>query len=126
MPGVDRVISTLIRDLEDRGMLESTLVVLATEFGRSPRINGNSGRDHFPKAYSVLMAGGGLRSGIVHGSTDERAAEVQENLVDAPALNATIGFAMGLPIDKKVFSSNRRPFQMNGGENREPVRALFG
>ena len=124
IPGVDQVLSTLLQDLESRGLLDSTLVVLGTEFGRSPRINQNSGRDHFPKAFSLLMAGGGIKGGTVYGSTDATGSEIEDGFVDASSINATIGYAMGLPHDKVVYSANRRPFQMNGVHG-DPIVDLF-
>ncbi len=125
MPAVDHILSTLIQDLDSRGLLDSTLVVLGTEFGRSPRINQNSGRDHFPKAFSLLMAGGGVKGGTIHGSTNATGSDVNEGHVDASSINATIGHAMGLPYDAIVYSSNRRPFQMNAVEGK-PITELFG
>ena len=124
MPGVDHVLWTLIQDLDSRGLLDSTLVVLGTEFGRSPRINQNAGRDHFPKAFSLLMAGGGVKGGTIHGSTNATGSDVIDGHVDAGSINATIGHAMGLPYDAIVYSSNHRPFQMNAVEG-QPIAELF-
>src|SRR6185503_8473333 len=70
MPPLDQAFSALLRDLDQRGMLDSTLVLLTTEFGRTPKVNGTAGRDHYPKVYSIVMAGGGIKRGYVHGGTD--------------------------------------------------------
>ncbi len=75
-PAFDQAFSALIADLSDRGLLESTLVVVATEFGRSPRINGRAGRDHWPHAFSIVLAGGGIEGGQVIGRTDRHGAFV--------------------------------------------------
>ncbi|HRX79477.1 MAG TPA: DUF1501 domain-containing protein, partial [Pirellulaceae bacterium] len=79
VPQFDQAFATLIRDLDGRGLLDSTLICVASEFGRTPKINGNAGRDHWPKVFSVVMAGGGLKKGIVYGSSDSTASEPEEN-----------------------------------------------
>ena len=107
---LDRALSTLLGDLEARGLLDSTLVVLATEFGRSPRINGNQGRDHYPKVFSGVLAGGPVRGGQAHGVTDERGSEAVKDRMLVPDFNATIGVALGLPLDKVIISPAGRPF----------------
>ena len=121
---LDQALGALLPDLHRRGMLEETMVVLATEFGRTPEINQNSGRDHSPAAFSCLIAGGGVRGGQVYGKTDEDAKRVVENKVTPPDFNATIAYALGLPLEKEVFSANGRPFTVaNKGV---PVVDLFG
>ena len=107
---LDQGMSALLEDLERRGLLEDTLVVLATEFGRTPEINANEGRDHHPQAFSCVLAGGGIRGGQIHGKSDERGAKVVENEVAVPDLNATIGYALGLPLDLVLYSPSKRPF----------------
>ena len=120
---LDRALSSLIMDLDSRGLLESTLVVVATEFGRTPRINQNDGRDHYPKAFSTLMAGGGVRGGRVHGATNGKGMEVVESRVSIPDFNATIAHALGLPQDKVLLSDSGRPFTV--ADKGRPVRELF-
>ena len=94
---MDTAIGALLSDLEMRGMLDETLVVLMTDFGRTPRINGvREGRDHHPGAFSTFMAGGGIKGGTVYGKTDEEAKKVIENKVTPQDFNATIGWALGL------------------------------
>jgi len=124
IPTLDQALSTLLADLSAKGLLESTLVVVATEFGRSPKINADSGRNHFPKAFSCLMAGGGVKGGQVYGATDETGSNVIENKVDASDFNASIAFALGLPFDLPLMSPTKRPFKM-GGSAGEPITKLF-
>ncbi len=121
---LDRGLSALIQDLEANGMLEETLVVLATEFGRTPAVNGNEGRDHYPKAFSALLAGGGVKGGSIYGKTDETGAEVVEGKVSIPDFNATIGYALGLPLDTVIYSPSKRPFTL--ADKGQPVTNLFG
>lgn len=107
---LDQGLAALLRDLERRGLLEETLVVLATEFGRTPRINQDDGRDHFPKAFSGLLAGGGIKGGQAYGVTDETSNNILEGSVSVPDFNATIAYALGLPLDEVVYSPSKRPF----------------
>jgi hypothetical protein len=109
---LDRGLGTLLADLHSRGMLKSTLVVVATEFGRTPVINGSLGRDHYPKAFSAALFGGGIRAGAVFGSTDKTGAEVTDDEIKIPDINATIGHALGLPVEQVVMSPNLRPFKV--------------
>lgn len=124
LPTFDRAFAALIADLDDRGLLRDTLVVVATEFGRTPVINGQrNGRDHHPKAFSCLLAGGGIRGGVRHGVTDERGDEVLEGRVTIPDFNATIATALGLPLEQVVHSPTRRPFTV--ADQGRPVLELF-
>ncbi len=109
---LDQGMGALLGDLSSRGLLDDTLVVLATEFGRTPDINGGDGRDHYPKAFTCLMAGGGVKGGQIYGQTDAEGREVAENKVGVPDFNATIGKALGLPVTREIFSPNGRPFTM--------------
>jgi hypothetical protein len=124
-PELDRTLATLLADLEARGMLEDTLVVLATEFGRTPEIvAGRNGRNHHPQAFSCLLAGGGIRGGVCHGRTDERGDEVVEAKVSVPEFNATIAHALGLPVDQVITSPSGRPFRV--ADEGRPILVLFG
>lgn len=114
----------LLKDLEVKGLLDSTLVVLGTEFGRSPKINSNAGRNRYPKAFSTLMAGGGIKGGQVYGSTDKTASTVIKDKVSAPDFNATIGHALGIEHDKVIYSPSKRPFRMGAREGK-PITKLF-
>ncbi|WP_018969651.1 DUF1501 domain-containing protein [Rubritalea marina] len=112
LPILDRALSALLIDLEANGLLDSTLVVLATEFGRTPRVSNDGGRDHYPKAFTTLMAGGGIKGGFCYGSTDETASNVTSTPVNAGDFNATIGHAMGLDFERVIQSDSKRPFRM--------------
>jgi len=120
---LDQALSTLLADLTRRGMLEETLVVVATEFGRTPRINQNEGRDHYPRAFSCMLAGGGINGGQAYGKTDETGENVIENKVQVPDFNATIAHALGLPLDKVVLSPSKRPFTV--AHKGRPILDLF-
>jgi hypothetical protein len=121
---LDQGMSTLLADLDRRGMLEETLVVLSTEFGRSPNIvQTNGGRNHHPKAFSCLLAGGGVHGGINYGSTDPTGHEVATGKVTVPDFNATIAHALGLPIDHVETSPSGRPFKI--ADKGRPVFELF-
>ena len=123
-PPVDRALSALLADLDARGLLEDTLVVLATEFGRTPRINtGRNGRDHYPKAFTCLLAGGGIQGRLKYGKTDAEGHEVIEDMVTVEDFNATIAYALGLPTDHEMYSPSGRPFKV--AHKGIPVKALF-
>jgi hypothetical protein len=120
---LDAGLATLLGDLHTRGMLKDTLVVVATEFGRSPKINGALGRDHYPKAFSAALFGGGVKGGAVFGATNATGEEVAENEIEIPDFNATIGHALGLPVDEVVMSPSMRPFKL--ADKGKPVTAVF-
>jgi Protein of unknown function (DUF1501) len=120
---LDKGLATLIADLNSRGLLDETLIVLTSEFGRTPDINQNVGRDHYPKAFSGLMAGGGIKGGFVYGKTDKEGREVVENKVKIPDFNATIAYALGLPLDQVIYSPSKRPFTI--ADKGQPVLDLF-
>jgi len=120
---IDGAIAALLEDLDRIGKLESTVVVLTTEFGRTPIVNRNSGRDHYPKAFTSLLMGGGFKGGYVYGKTSEGAEEVIENPVQIPDFNATIAYALGIPIDQILYSPSKRPFTV--AHKGRPVLDLF-
>jgi len=120
---LDQAVGALLNDLEKRGKLDDTVVVLTTEFGRTPRINQNAGRDHYPKAFSSVIAGGGIKGGTVWGETDEGAENVIENPVKIPDFNATVAYALGLPLDNVIYSPSKRPFTVS--HKGKPVLDLF-
>ena len=130
VPPFDRVLGTLIDDLKDRGLLESTLIVATTEFGRSPKIDQNSGRNHYPIAYSSLLAGGGIQTGLSYGETSDDGASVVKDLVTPWDFNATIAHAMGVDYLEmhsprpggQLFSIAGKDTQENQGR---PIAALF-
>jgi len=120
---MDSVFATLIQDLAANGLLESTLVVMGSEFGRTPDINQNSGRDHYPLAYSTVFAGGGVKGGFVYGATDKDGRRVTDKQASPLDFQATIGHAMGLPVDEVVMSPSNRPFTV--GDKGTPVLDIF-
>ncbi len=119
---LDQALGALLADLEARGLLQETLVVLTTEFGRTPKINPNAGRDHYPKAFTSVLWGGGVKGGYVHGKTDQ-GIEVTEAKMSVPDFNASIAYALGLPLDQVLFSPNKRPFTL--ADKGQPVPELF-
>jgi hypothetical protein len=120
---LDQALSALLDDLSKRGMLDETLVVLATEFGRTPNINVNEGRDHYPKAFSCMLAGGGINGGQIWGKTDKEGREVVEQKVEIPDFNATIAYSLGLPLDQIIYSSTMRPFTLT--DKGQPITQLI-
>ena len=120
---LDQAMGALLTDLERIGKLDDTVVVLTTEFGRTPHINENAGRDHHPQAFSSVLAGGGFKGGTVYGKTDESGENVIENPVEIPDFNATIAYAMGLPLDQVLYSPSKRPFTV--AHKGKPVLDLF-
>lgn len=122
-PALDKAYSALIKDLEAKGLLQSTLVVLGTDFGRTPDINRNDGRDHYPKAYSAVFAGASVKKGFAYGSTDAEGREVTENPVSPEDFISTIGYSMGLPINDVVMSPSNRPFTI--GNTGKVVTGIF-
>ena len=109
---LDRGWGTLMRDLEDRGLLESTLIVWMGEFGRTPTINPQAGRDHFPSAWTTVLAGGGIQGGQVYGSSSADGTEVEENPVSVPDLLATVCQALGIDSTQQLPSNVGRPIRI--------------
>lgn len=123
-PTLDSGLSSLLIDLERRGLLNETLVVLASEFGRTPEVKpGRIGRDHHPSAFSALLAGGGIKRGFVHGESDERAHYVEQGGVGMEELNATIAHVMGLRVNKTIYSPGGRPFKVSHGK--QPITEIL-
>ena len=121
---LDQGAAALLRDLEQRKLLGSTLVVCMGEFGRTPRINNTEGRDHHPQAWSALLAGGGVRRGLVHGQTDADGAKSSDKAVIVPDLFATLLSLLGIEHDRSFATPSGRPlFVTDGGT---PVRELIG
>jgi hypothetical protein len=121
----DQAYAALINDLASRGLLEKTLVVVGTEFGRTPEIQeqNRAGRDHHPGAFSCVLAGGGVKGGFKYGATDGSGKKVRENHVKIPDLNATIAHALGLELTKKIQSPSKRPFTI--ADQGVPVLGVF-
>lgn len=115
LPPTDQAIAALIRDLDRRGMLDSTLVMVTTEFGRSPKINATGGRDHWPRVFSTLLAGGGMKKGYVHGGSDALGGEVDTDGVSVADLATTIYNQIGINADKELMSPGNRPVEIVAG-----------
>ncbi len=109
MPRFDQAFAALIRDLEQRGMLDSTLVMVTTEFGRTPKINGTAGRDHYPKVFSIALAGGGIKRGLVHGSSDPTGGEPDRDPLSVADLAATVYNQLGIDSNKVLYAPGPRP-----------------
>ena len=122
---LDQALGALLPDLVERGLLESTLVVVATEFGRTPDIatDRDNGRNHYPKAFSCLLAGGGIQGGGNYGATDAAGREIESDAVEVPDFNATIATTLGMPLDREIISPSRRPFTV--ADKGRPVAALL-
>ena len=123
LPLADQSLSALIEDLDQRGLLETTLVVAMGEFGRTPRINGDGGRDHWPDCYTVLLAGGGVRGGAVHGASDRQGAYPASDPVTPGDLAATIFWRFGIDPAAEIHDQAGRPYRVAEGR---PLTRLFG
>jgi hypothetical protein len=123
LPPLDRGLSALLEDLEQRGLLGETLVAVMGEMGRTPKINATQGRDHWGACQTALLAGGGVRGGQVHGASDRHAAYVKDNPVRPEDLLATVYFAFGLSPETEIRDREGRPQRISDGR---PVTALFG
>jgi len=122
---LDQAVSALIADLRERERLDRTLIVLTGEFGRTPKINGNNGRDHWPRVWSCLLAGGGVKGGRVIGRSTEGGHEVAERPVTVGALHASIVQALGIDPGAVNYSPDGRPIRVVQDKEAEPVRELF-
>ncbi|MFO0918942.1 MAG: DUF1501 domain-containing protein [Planctomycetaceae bacterium] len=122
---VDQPIAALLIDLKSRGLLDDTLVIFGTEFGRTPAAQGSDGRDHHPHAFSVWMAGGGVRGGITYGETDEFGYYVAENKVTMPDFHATILHLLGLDHERLTFRHAGRDYRLTDvhGQVVQPILA---
>ena len=116
LPAFDRPAAALLDDLDERGMLDETLVVFLTEFGRTPKINKNAGRDHYPSCYSVAFAGAGIKGGQVYGKSDKSGSEPAENACGPADLHATIFEAFGIHHKTTITDRLGRPFPISDGE----------
>ena len=120
----DPAMATLIRDLRERELADSTLVVWMGEFGRTPRINGRGGRDHYPSAWSAVLAGGGIKGGQVIGATNANGEEIRERPVSVPDLFASICHSLGIDPEDVNLSPLGRPITVTDGG--KMVQELFG
>lgn len=120
---LDAALATLVADLGDRGLLDKTLIACFGEFGRTPKINGDNGRDHFPDVFSALLAGGGLKTGQVIGKSNDTGSAVQDREVKVPDLHATLFTALGLDVTKDQFAPDGRLLRITN--NGQPIRELL-
>jgi hypothetical protein len=124
MPSLDQGLATLLLDLEERGLLERTLVMVSSEFGRTPKINQNRGRDHWPKVFSVMLAGGGINGGMIHGTSNATAAEPDLDPVGPGDLATTMYYQLGIIADKELMAPGGRPIEIvDGGKVVKPLIA---
>jgi uncharacterized protein (DUF1501 family) len=122
LPPADQAIAALVDDLDARGLLASTLVVSLAEFGRTPRINGKAGRDHWPDCFSAVLAGGGVQGGAVYGASDRLGAFPASDPVSPGDLAATLFWRFGLDAAAEVHDLTGRPYRLAEGQ---PLRRLF-
>ncbi len=116
LPMTEQTLPTLLTDLEERGLLDSTLVVWMGEFGRTPQINKNASRDHWPQCYTVLLAGGGVKRGFVHGASDKTGSYPAENPVRPDDVAATIFHALGIDPHREMRTLTNRPVVASEGQ----------
>ncbi len=117
LPDFDKAYAALIRDLDRRGMLEKTLVMVSSEFGRTPKINKDAGRDHWPKVFSVVFAGGGFKGGYIHGSSDATGTEPENDPLTVENMACTVYNQLGIDSDKRIVAPGNRPIDIvRGGE----------
>ena len=122
MPALDQGLSALLGDLSSRGLLDETLVMVSSEFGRTPKVNKDAGRDHWPKVFSVMLAGGGIKGGMIHGASDSTAAEPDRDAVSPADLATTMYRLMGIVSDKELMAPGGRPIEIvDGGNLIEPL-----
>ena len=123
LPTLDEGLAALFVGLEQKGLLASTCVLVTGEFGRTPKINDNAGRDHHPAVFSCVLAGAGVRGGVVHGASDERGFSPESGAVSVADFNSTVAAAAGLPHEREFLAPNGRPFRIGGGGT--PVREVL-
>ena len=122
MPPMDQAYSALLEDLEQRGMLDETLVVWMGEFGRSPKINARGGRDHWGHVFSAALAGGGVQGGAVYGTSDAQAAYPLDGRVEPQDLTATVFHCLGFEPETQIRDRFGRPFGISTGR---PIQAIL-
>jgi len=126
-PELDKGMGSLVKDLAERGLLEKTLIIWMGEFGRTPRINQDTGRDHWARSWSVVVGGCGIKGGQFIGKTNEDGTQVVDRPLDTPDLMATCYKALGIPIDRQYTTPNGRPYWVvDQDANAQPIAELFG
>src|SRR5207244_4146446 len=112
LPQFDQAFATLVRDLDRNGLLDSTLIMISSEFGRTPKINATAGRHHWPKVFSVVLAGGGIKQGTIYGKSDATASEPEEDGLTVEDLAHTVYHCLGIDADKHLMSPGDRPIDI--------------
>jgi len=112
IPAFDKAFATLITDLARRGMLDSTLVMVTTEVGRSPKVNKDNGRDHWPRVFSIALAGGGIKKGQIYGASDATASEPAKDALSVEDLATTMYHQLGIVADKELMAPGGRPIEI--------------
>jgi uncharacterized protein (DUF1501 family) len=115
LPQFDQAFAALVRDLSARGLLDSTLIMVSSEFGRTPKINATAGRDHWPKVFSVVLAGGGISKGLVYGTSDATATEPEDDPLTVENLACTVYHQLGIDSDKELIAPGPRPIEIVDG-----------
>ncbi|WP_165073508.1 DUF1501 domain-containing protein [Paludisphaera rhizosphaerae] len=115
MPAFDQAFAALIRDLDRQGLLDRTLVMVSSEFGRTPKINRDGGRDHWPKVFNVVLAGGGAKKGLIYGSSNATATEPENDPLGPEDLATTVYHMMGIVADKELMAPGDRPIEIVDG-----------
>lgn len=124
LPQFDQAFAALIRDLDRTGQLDNTLVMISSEFGRTPKINATAGRDHWPKVFSVVLAGGGIKKGSIFGSSDPTASEPEDDPLSVEDLSMTVYHCLGINAEKKLMAPGNRPIDLiRGGTLRKELLA---
>jgi hypothetical protein len=112
MPAFDQAFATMIRDLDRSGLLDKTLVMVSSEFGRTPKINKDAGRDHWPKVFSVVLAGGGIKKGLIYGASNATATEPDRDPIGPEDLATTVYNQLGIVADKELMAPGNRPIEI--------------
>ena len=124
MPALDQALAALVRDLDRTGRLKDTIVMLSSEFGRTPKINKDAGRDHWPKVFSIVLAGGGFKAGCVFGSSNATASEPDSEPIEPTDLFATIYHLLGIDFHQRLLAPGNRPIDIvRGGKVRSNLLA---
>jgi hypothetical protein len=115
LPPFDQAFATLLRDLDRTGLLQRTLVMVSSEFGRTPKINKDAGRDHWPKVFSVVLAGGGVKRGTIYGASNATASEPERDPIGPEDLATTVYHLLGIVADKELMAPGNRPIEIVDG-----------
>jgi uncharacterized protein (DUF1501 family) len=124
LPVVDQAVSALLDDLTEKGLLQDTLVMMFGEFGRTPTINKQAGRDHWAQAMSIVLAGGGVPAGMIHGATDKNGAYVTEHSHSPADFACTIYTLLGIDPHKQYMTPSGQPVPVVQGGT--PIKAIMG